>query len=501
MSVKTNVLKNIFIFFYLASFIFLIVNRIYLVFDYSFDLAGIEQIFIYYIIRIANNLDLYTQWDKPPFANNQYGFVYFELISNLFSIGKNEVLAEVQIYQFTRIINIFLNLLCSILGVKLYNSLFIKSKFSSLIVFIAIFLSYNTIYFAARPDSLKTVLVLLSLFCYVKLTKENTQSLIYQFGFVLTSCLAFFTKQDALIPLSLFCLSGILFFNRFIWIRTSLILVLCLGATLFAAQTYYGHAFLTNFTMGTQFSLSFKYFFASIFTKFWHWFLFCIASIFLAWKSKNYYIRRLIFTITLWLLCTLMISFKWGAGPNYFQDIIIILIVLFAGSIPNINAKPYWHIIYFLPIFLFSADLYQGNIKVADPSAKQHYQELFFDSIQAAVKVEQIANNTAFNLLTYEKQICNFFPKDCLFPSYESDMPQLLGHSIFYHAPSVEASFPTLPKISNMKPVESLVESYSKSRMILVLAKNSNAKAIFEIPMSENILVDSTTYFYIYLGN
>jgi hypothetical protein len=496
---RTKVLKRILIIAYLIAFGLLISNRLLLIFDYSIDLGGIEQVFIYYLVLVKNHLNLYSSWQAPPFANNQYSFLYFELLGNFlkFKIFDNYP-ENLEVYQLARFFNLVFNFISAIIAVKIYNSIFKHSKIVAVLIFLTCFMSFQSVHFATRPDSLKSMFVLIMILFFLKLVLKDGYKLFNSFGFVLFGSLAIYTKQDAILLYGLLCFFGLIYFQRKLWFSISILVLIVIPISYFVAGLYYGEFFVTNFFLPSQFNLSLDYFFLAILRVYWHWFLFIIAIMLAAYLSEKLILNKLAVILGAWVLSTFIISLKWGAGINYYQEIVIISIVLFFGMLDEMNKLKVQKFMYFIPLFLLSADLLQGNIKRYSPEGNRYNKKLYEDSILAAEIITKKTKSASFYLLSYEKQICNQFPQNCLFPSYESNMPELLGNSIVYNIPNVKDIFPSLPEVKNMTSLEDLTSLYKNENLILVISKNVNDDSIYDVSFDKSYLIDSTIHFYIY---
>jgi hypothetical protein len=496
---QSKVLKRILIAAYFLAFSILLANRVFLIFDYSFDLAGIEQVFVFYLIRVAQHLDLYTFWQEPPFANNQYSFLYFEFIGRLLPENlKGDFQSTLNIYRLARLGNIIFNLSSAYLAVLIYKSVYTPSKFAHLLVFFASFLSFQTIHFATRPDSLKSLFVLSFFYLFLQIAIQSKISLYKTSSFIFLGTLAIFTKQDALLVYAILCLFGFIYFQKKLWLKISAYSIIAILAFFALANFNYGPSFLENFLLPSQFNLSLAYFYLAIFRNYWHWFLFIILVLILLWKSNNDRLKPISLILLAWTFCTFLISLKWGAGPNYYQEIVIIASLLFVGLINEFDLRKRNGFIYLAPLLLLGLDVWFGNIKIFDSQKNLAHKSLFKDSMLISEKISNITKGNPYYLLSYEKQICNIFPQNCLFPSYESNMPELLTKSSFYYLPHPKTTFPILPEIKNMRDVQSHNESIMKNNLIFVLAKTCKDERIFDVSLNQSSLVDSSEFFYIY---
>jgi hypothetical protein len=491
---QTKVLKRIIIALYALVFGFLLLNRVFLIFDYTTDLGGIEQVFTYYILLVIQHLELYTAWHEIPFANNQYGFIYFELLGRICSSND-----PIDINRLARFINLLFNLGTAFVALKIFTTLYKPSKLESVIVFFAVFLSFQNLHFATRPDSLKSLLVLCMLFLFLNIVKHK-ERIIYPVTFILVSATAVFTKQDAIIVFVLLSGIGIIFFNRKSWLMITSSSSLVFVCLFFAANAYYGKHFYDNILLPSSFNFNVHYFYLAIFKQYFHWFIFIVLSILLYYKSAQHNAKKIALFLGLWFIGTIFVSLKWGAAPNYFQEIVIVCVLLIIALGMQEQSKVIKNLFFVLPLLFLLSDVLIGNIKVYHRDESMENKAIYEDYLKAGALVEKHANQANYYLLTYEKYLCNLYPKHCLFPSYESNMPEELVKSKAYYFPGAESKkiFPNSPDVKGMLSAENLMSKVDDQELFLVCAKKVPIHSMFSIALNQTELIDSSQFFYLY---
>jgi len=452
-------------------------------------------------------MPLYTEINIPPFSNSQYSPLYFEISGNFLKIiSGNTNTDQLTVYRIFRALNIFINITTSIVAAAASARIWQLKRSQTFLIFMLSFLSFNTIYYAVRPDSLKTLFIAISFYYFVRICFGKEDSLKNIFTFIAFGALAIFTKQDAVIIFAAMCLFGVLFSDKMKWIKISSISMLTFVVIFGLLLMFYGNSFIENITLGTKFNFSGKYFYYATFSRMIHWYLLiAIGSIMFMMFCKNLLLKKaylIIFILS--FIGLLIISFKWGAGPNYFQDSLLLFEIFILGFVcnkTNENPNIVWNYSYLLiPVFWVALDIKYVNIKMFDNEKNRVNKELIDDTNKIVSVIP--SNNTAgehFYLYTFEKQICNSIYKNCLFPAYETNDPQYLGNTVFYgnRPKGVSVFSDILPKL-RLYNSSNLFELANHKKIYSIMSKGVGFIEYYGFEEVQFTIIDSSKYFYLY---
>ena len=481
-----------------------LVNRIALIFSYSEDIAGIEPVFAYYILKICNYEHIYQNIKEIPFSNCQYAPLYFETIGRAIrTMLPLEWVDQRNIYLVSRGGNLLFNIATSfIIGL-----LVMKISANKLLGFIfgcLSFWAFSTYHYAIRPDSLKTLFIALTLFYFFKIYINKQTRAIHAILFILFACLACFTKQDAAVVIAALVMAGLLFDNFRKWAVIGTGVIAANGLLFLFYFIQYGDAFVDNITIGFKFNYSLEYFIWVIWKGYKHWLIFISLSIITAlYYSKATYKKAgtwSIFVLIFSFIFISILSTKWGAGVNYFYDIIMLNFICLAYLVHNSrkeNTAKYYHtIIAIAALFLF-LDIHNKNIQAYNKNNTTN-DKLRYSELGMAKQI--ILNNVekeSFYLYTLEKYICNEFYESCLFPAYETSDPQLLMATLRYDRGTDDLTLPIKPDI-HLYDSPAFIEQLKNEEVLALMPKQRGFIPYYDITETSFRLIDSTEKFYLY---
>lgn len=332
-----------------------------LLFVQSPNIAGVENSTIYFVQRILNGSDLYTNPAEPPYSIAQYGPLYYFLVAGIakvIGIGPGQVL---ELFMLNRVISLLLLLSISFsifyIARKIFNSSLRKSRF----VFAAVFIFLEISSFA-RADSLSNAAFFLSL--YLFLFSEESIGRKRFFLLVLSgviATIAVFAKQSAG-TLPIFCSCVFIISKKFksllLYIAASLstaaILLLVFLKTTPISIVY------MNTVLGINNGINITVYLDYIVQEFLAtqgllWIITMALVVYLLSKEKKHTYKIISFLIVTQFLFSAIAAMKYGSSSNYFTEWWV-LVILGAGlcwqHFVRIASSIDSRLLYFLLIFV-----------------------------------------------------------------------------------------------------------------------------------------------------
>ena len=333
------------------SFLAMLALRIHLITAYIPELGGIESNVIYSLQRILDGYPLYVDPATAPYSITQYTPLYYYLcwlVGKLFQVDAANVH---QVYILCRTVSLVLNLLFAGTAFFILHNIFRVRKALSFVAFAYAFVYLDEESFS-RPDSLYSLLVLVSIGLFLKMLiqKEQRPSQFYLISASVVSITAIFAKQSA-IYLPMLLLFFLLFYVRNI--RWTLAALLSMGGAFSLLFLMSGggdvHAFLQNTVQGVNNGASLAWFAKRIMIE--HFQKERIINILGLFIGTYYLAKGKADTLKFLGLCilgsfafALVTSVKIGAAPNYFTEFIVLTVIGAIVFVTNNDAlfrKPY----------------------------------------------------------------------------------------------------------------------------------------------------------------
>jgi len=356
--------------FLLIAGVFLFLNlgsKFILARSYVPELGGFERNVIWGVQQILAGNPLYTNPDLPPFSMIQYMPLYYYLMAFLGKMAGIQAGDAHAVYVLCRGFNLFTSvLLCS--GIFLSMRKSFQTALLPAAGFAAFaFLLLEPFTLSGRPDMLKSFFFLLQvlLLCSGKFSRLRTLIPLS----LLLSLLCFLCKQDGITAFAV--LPAALFLGR----QWKALLLYILSASGFLAfvllvlQSSFDGNFFSNVLGALQNGISISWF-MSVFGGFFvrYAFLFAPALVlsyeFVQEKSLRFRIAGSAFLLA--FFPPLLASLKYGSGPNYFQEAML-LACLFYGISFHKLAEASWfrfresRILFILLFFLLAAGMSSLN--------------------------------------------------------------------------------------------------------------------------------------------
>jgi hypothetical protein len=307
-----------------------------LLFVQSPNVAGVENSTIYFVQRILNGTDLYTNPAVQPYSIAQYGPLYYFLVAGIakvIGIGPDQVL---ELFLLNRIISLLLLLSISFtifyIARKIFNSSLRKSRF----IFAAVFIFFEVSSFA-RADSLSNAAFFLALYFFLLAEGSIARKRLYLLiisGVIAT--VAVFAKQSA-ITLPLFCSVFFIVFKNY----KSLLLYIasCLFTAFILLFIFLKPASISiiymNTVMGINNGINMTVYLDYIVQEFLAtqgllWIIAMALVVYILSKEKKRPYKIISFLILGQFLFSVVGAMKYGSSSNYFTEWWV-LVILGAG--------------------------------------------------------------------------------------------------------------------------------------------------------------------------
>ena len=296
--------------------------RVNILFIYNPDTGGLEYELIYEIQRLLENSPLYSDINLPPFQITQKTPLYHLMIYYLAKIIGITADDIYKLFVLSRFFTLTMVFSTCILCYKIArNNFTLPFWLSVLFSMCALFIMSHSHHYHSRMDVIYLLLFLLKYFLLNKYQWKLTPfSLIFS---IIFSVLIFYTKQNGLVMIPL--ISYTFYLQKqpakliFSYASMSIFLIILLPFI----STVDVHLFFENIFLGINNGIilgGVKRFFTSQFQLFFV--LLSFIGLYFLHKKRNIvpYGSILIgFTLFSFILGTVM-SFKYGAGLNYFTE-------------------------------------------------------------------------------------------------------------------------------------------------------------------------------------
>ena len=334
-----------------ATFLAMLVLRLYLVTAYVPELGGIESNVIYSLQRILDGYPLYVDPATPPYSITQYTPLYYYLcwgVGRIFGVDAANVH---HVYVLSRSVSLLLNLLFAWSVFAILRNVFRVKRSVSLLALVYAFVYLDEESFS-RPDSLFNLLALLTVGLFLKLLTEEDQprSRWYLVGASALSVVAIFAKQSAIYLPILLLFYLVFFLQNFRWAMIALLTITAtFGLLLVLSGQNDFHTFFQNTVQGVNNGASLSWFVERIMVEHFQKERFInILGLFGGFhflaKGKSHPLKFLGLALLGSFSFALITSIKIGAAPNYFTEFIVLtviaVVVLVATYDPWFRAQP-----------------------------------------------------------------------------------------------------------------------------------------------------------------
>lgn len=343
----------------IATILILVTERLSIVFSYVPQITGIDNNFVYPVIRSLAGQSMYPNPEQYPFVVNPYAPIFFILckwVALLFKLTADDTIS---IYRVTRAVALLADALtCLVLFYTLRK--IVKLSFKHSLLAVAVFFSVLCLlgYTFNRSDAL--FLFFYSTAIYFLFGNFSRKPVLQALILAVISIGCIFTKQNGIILLVLIP----------VWLllgkkRVSLILfllftgILGIGACLYFQYIYTDHNFLNHVVNALRNHITLRWFYVYIFKGLVNSPLFVLLIVagvisikaILEEKYREQANIGIIFIIQ--LLFSAGLSLKWGSSLGYFNESFLLGIVLIGLYISHLSRPGIREMIHAASIYLF----------------------------------------------------------------------------------------------------------------------------------------------------
>ena len=418
--------------------LFFIFYRIFLVFYPVPDIGGSENNVIYFIQRILNRQAIYSDPEQVPYSIAQYSPAYYYLVafvSKLASIDADQV---EKIFIVNRLVSLFLNFALIALAIHILKTIFnLKTSYCIISGFL-IFIFTEGNY--CRPDSLSSFCWVVSVYFFLVFLKKSPQKnfRIELVAASLSGVVALLAKQSAvtiLVITFLFLLKennlrGAI--TYFLWSFLFIIVIL-----VFALYWWDIHSLYKNIISGLNNGIAFGKYWEKFVLNFYarQGFLF-LAGFYVIiyhtlWKrGQSKYFQFIGFASILEFLFSNLTAIKYGSGPNYFIQWIVLVflgVTVLADKIKNtlndIAPQLAFMLLSLVTVLRLTAVIHplitklkHGNYKSAKELLVNEKRIAQFIRAQPEMRDSGLVFN---NLFSPESYLNNFLFREAIIPQYD----------------------------------------------------------------------------------
>jgi len=414
----------------LALLTFLIL-RILLIYSYEPDIGGVENNVIYSICKVIDGGLLYDNPEDGNFSISQYSPIYYYFPILIAKIIKLNPLNDLHtIYIISRYFSLIFNLLGGLIIFKLLHKNYKVNWQISIIAVSIYFLNLTRIHFAARPDSLFSLLTIIVIYFLSKYFTEvnHKNNFKYLLIAIIIASSTIFIKQTGIqflfiIP-SFFLLTK-KFKEFFVTVSLLILITICYFAFFY---NIHGNFFISNVFGGLNNGISLVQaydIFSHFFLKYQLIFVFGVFfSFYFFKKSQETSLRFLSYNLIFLFFFALITSIKKGAWINYYNEFIIVVIIISAIEINNHLPKIDFNnsfsraVVFIFSIYII---LLQPNI-IIYKLFHEHFEHLSLNSsnFERKIKIAKILNSKLDDqslFIAFDYHINSMLPLNAAIPN------------------------------------------------------------------------------------
>jgi hypothetical protein len=314
-------------------------NFFNLAFGYFAELGGFERNVVWTLQHKILGGKIYENPNMLPFSITQYGPGYYYLANIAAHVLGIDGANSRAVIALGRSLNILLLMGLSGLAFGIARFQFRQSIFASLFASLVTWLILGQNFISGRPDALKaffTILTFAAAIQFLVSDKFRWQA----FSFFFAAC-ALLTKQDGII--AFFPIFAFYLFSKPSWDEWLKSAALATGFGILVAGIIVTHpSAVYNLTDGLKNGISLSWF-LSAFGNFFAYLSFIlllgvVASIRVFSVSKPLAILSLSFLLV-YTVFPALFSLKFGSGPNYFNEVILISAILSAVVVDHFRQQ------------------------------------------------------------------------------------------------------------------------------------------------------------------
>ncbi len=347
--------------FFAAAFVILCLTafRLLLIFTYNGEIGGIDNNFVYGVVRAMAGYNIYPNPEAFPYSVNPYSPLYYNLCSLTGKIFNVNIEDPINVYRLCRSASfacdlltcvIFFQTIKKISGVKKETALLATSVLACLLCYLG--------YTFSRADSLFLLFYVLLIATLLKQNRNNT--ILHVLTLAVLSIACIFSKQNGIIA-PVLVVTGLLIDKKVKLILWYLLFFsVLITATLFIYTEIVGYTdLLKHIVSGINNQIDLSWFYVTIFKRLTDSLLILIlyAGLILSIKwlpgRTGTFQRKLSFLYIFQTIFSLGISLKWGSSVGYFNEsfvLALMLITYYAAQEEEIWVKKF--LVVSLPLYL-----------------------------------------------------------------------------------------------------------------------------------------------------
>jgi len=420
--------NKILFFFLLAVSAHILVGRVILIFSLNSSLGGsFEEVFAFYIQIILEGKTFYPDPSQHPYVISQYSPIFYHtaaLLGKILQVDPNENVKMV--FWAGRTVNLIANILTLAFLVKcirLFRNVGITEVLAVFIVYFGTLTSHNI---ATRPDSMKTMFIVMGFF-YLLLYQKNSILKHYALSAVLFS-LAILSKQDALMEYSIILgIHYLLVSRNRIREVTITVIVFVLFAILMKLVFFDQHLGILFIKAKEMVSLEYGKFIMQVYRqRFWIYFTFIIIVVLVYLFETDKRRIRYLFVVYLFLAAynTFTLGFFGSAFVYMSTSLILAILIMSAWSHGR-------SLVYVLSLFVVFFLIRNNSDYRSNIYHNKQYNAMYVHDHEVRKEVKQYLDNhmgDAEYVLTFDKLLTNYIQEYAVFPNYETE-----GLRFFYY--------------------------------------------------------------------
>jgi hypothetical protein len=321
----------------------LIAFRFMLIFTYNGEIGGIDNNFVYGVIRSMAGYNIYPNPEGFPYAVNPYSPLYYNLCSaagNMFDINIED---PINVYRLCRAVSFTCDLLtCIVFFQTIKKAIGIKKEIALLATSVLACLLCYLGYTFSRADSL--FLLFYTLLISILLKKNVNKGSIHALVLALLSIGCIFSKQNGMIA-PVLVVTGLLIDKK-----SKLILWYLLFYSALMTATLLFYLNIANYTYllehivsGINNQVDLSWFYVTIFKRLADSLIILLlyAGLILSLKwimgKAQLFQKKLSILFIFQTIFSLGISLKWGSSIGYFNESFLLAILLITQYVVEAN--------------------------------------------------------------------------------------------------------------------------------------------------------------------
>jgi hypothetical protein len=339
----------------------LFLYRILVIFSYNGALDGIDNNFVYDVVRLLGAKDIYTNPSEAPYAITLYSPLYYNIcagIGKLFHVNPDE---PIQVYQLCRTVSLVCDIITFFLLYRLLRRRFhIPAEYSWLAA--AAFACVICIlgYTFSRSDGLLLTFYAATMFVLVNPLPRVTITRPLLLALLSAACI--FSKQNGILVPVLVLTWLLLQKEKKVMLQYAILFILLLAAGLAFYRSIYPDLFSNTIT-ALQNRIDWSWFYRDIFKRamnsLWILPLYIAAAIAIRqWiKPASGIDRALAAIFIIQSLFSLATSLKWGSSVGYFNESYFLAFIIITRLVIKANTDFQYNIlkkgtVLFLPLLV-----------------------------------------------------------------------------------------------------------------------------------------------------